>query len=61
MGTNAKLFRAIVVLGASLTAGSCTEEPCNSCPVDAVARVDAPADAPPDAPGDAMVDAILIL
>jgi len=61
MGTNAKLFRAIVVLGASLTAG-CKDEPCGACPPDVVATVDAaPTDAPPDAPGDAMVDAILIL
>lgn len=62
MGTNAKLFRAIVVLGAALTAGGCEEDTCTTCVPDAVAQVDAATtDAPRDAPVDAMVDAILIL
>lgn len=59
-----KLFRAIVVIGASLT-GSCGDDvPCHKCvpidgaPSDGVAANDAPRDS---SPTDASVDAVIIL
>jgi hypothetical protein len=67
MATNARLFRAIVVLGASLTAGACDDEPrCARCvpedaAADAVASTDANATSDAPGPTDAMVEAVLIL
>ncbi|HEY5925573.1 MAG TPA: hypothetical protein VIV11_28000 [Kofleriaceae bacterium] len=62
---NAKLFRAIVVMGVSLTA-SCDDSKCHHCsppPVDGDTVADAkPVDAGVDAsPVDAPVDTVLIL
>jgi hypothetical protein len=63
MRTNAKLFRAVVVIGASLTAAGCDDDRCAACvPNDAVAAADARTDASVDAPTDAMpVDVIVII
>jgi hypothetical protein len=63
---NAKLFRAIVVMGVSLTASGCDDDRCATCvPTDANGTVaDAkPADAGVDSTGprDAEVDTVLIL
>ena len=58
---NAKLFRAIVIMGASLTASACDDDKCAACqpPVDANKVADAGVDA--KAPSDAPVDVVLIL
>lgn len=67
MGKNDKLFRAIVVMGAAITAQACEDPKCIRCVPDpdaAVATTDAkPADAGTDtpAPSDAPVDVVLIL
>lgn len=66
VGMNAKLFRAIVVMGVSLTATSCDDSKCHRCspPVDSNTVADAkPTDAGIDtpAPSDAPVDTVLIL
>ena len=73
MGANQKLFRAIVIMGASLTASACFDPgspPCAKCaPVDASPDTVAVRDAPgSDAegydagvPNDAVVDTVLIL
>ena len=62
---NAKLFRAIVVMGVSLTASACDDSKCHHCsPPDSNNTVaDAkPVDAGVDAsPVDAPVDTVLIL
>ena len=66
----AKLFRATVVMGVSLTA-SCDSDKCHHCspepdPIDSKVAdakpVDAGVDAPRDAPpGDAPVDTVIII
>ena len=64
MAPNAKLFRAIVVLGAAMTASACTDSTCARCvPTDAIIASDTPVDAgQSDGPVDADVsDVILIL
>jgi hypothetical protein len=69
MPVSSKLFRAIVVMGASLTAGGCDDDTrCHHCspPADANQQVadgklvDAGTDAP-KGPRDAEVDTVLIL
>ena len=68
MSVSSKLFRAIVVMGASLTAGGCDDDTrCHDCsPADANQQVadgkpvDAGTDAP-KGPRDAEVDTVLIL
>ena len=70
MSRKEKLFRAIVVMGAAITAPACGDDRCAKCAPDAnpnpdaVATSDAtPSDAGTDgpAPSDAQVDAVLIL
>ncbi len=68
MSRTHKLFRAIVVMGAAITAPACGDQRCLKCvppadatsdgPTDAVATSDAPTDA---GPSDAPVDVVLIL
>jgi hypothetical protein len=60
---NRKLFRAIVVMGAAVTAPACGEDvPKPDAQTDAVAAQDAPADGPKDAGvADVPVDVVLIL
>ncbi len=60
MNRTEKLFRAIVVMGAAITAPACDDARCAKCvpPADAVATSDAPTDA---GPTDAPVDVVLIL
>jgi hypothetical protein len=67
VGKHEKLFRAIVVMGAAMTAPACDDDRCFKCvpppsdavPTDTVATTDAP---PKDAgPSDAPVDVVLIL
>lgn len=65
MPASSKLFRAIVVMGASLTAPACDDSRCHKCvpPADAVADgtpQDAGVDGP-KGPRDAEVDTVLIL
>ena len=62
MSRTDKLFRAIVVMGAAITAPACGDSRCAKCvpPPDAVATSDAPTDAAPG-PTDAPVDVVLIL
>ncbi len=60
MSRNDKLFRAIVVMGAAITAPACGDDKCHNCqpaPDAKVAAVDAGVDGPTDAP----VDVVLIL
>jgi hypothetical protein len=60
MSRTDKLFRAIVVMGAAITAPACVDSKCARCvpPADAVATTDAPTDA---GPTDTPVDMVLIL
>lgn len=67
MSRNEKLFRAIVVMGAAMTAPGCdVDKDCGKClPIDAPVAVDARiADAGVDAPStpsDAVVDSVVII
>ena len=57
-----KMFRAIVILGAALTAEACGDDKCSACvPVDAQTDAVATTDAPKTDGNMPPVDAILIL
>jgi hypothetical protein len=57
-----KLFRAIVIMGAAMTAGACEDEQCHKCaPTDAVASQDVNTSQHQDAGVDATDAFIAIL
>ena len=66
MGKHEKLFRAIVVMGAAMTAPACGTDRCHKCVPPQEDATVATNDAPPtdggvDGPSDAPVDVVLIL
>ncbi|HTL38062.1 MAG TPA: hypothetical protein VL326_33250 [Kofleriaceae bacterium] len=63
MPSKKKLFRAIVLMGAAITAGGCENDKCAKCapPTDAVATQDVNTSQHNDAGVDAMTDAFIAI
>lgn len=63
MSRNEKLFRAIVVMGAAMTAPGCdVDKDCGKClPIDAAVVADGGVAVDAPTPSDAVVDSVIII